>query len=92
MIWPPSLLRVRIRNRNTHFGLWLPLFIIWPLVLLAMVILSPLVLLSAVLLWPLGLGRSLLLTGPLLFRLFCSMRGLEVAVHKSSDQVLISFR
>jgi len=40
----------------------------------------------------LGLSKPLLLTGPVLFRLFCSMRGLEIAVEKSSDQVLISFR
>ena len=92
MIWPPSLLRIRIRNKNTRFSLWLPLFLIWPLILLAMVILSPLVLLCAALLRPMGLGKPLLLTGPLLFRMFCSIRGLEVAVEKSSEQVLISFR
>ena len=92
MIWPPSLLRIRIRNNNIRFSLWLPLFLIWPLVLLAMVILSPIIILCAVLLWPLGLSKPLLLTGPVLFRLFRSMRGLEIAVEKSSDQVLISFR
>ena len=92
MIWPPSLLRIRIRNSNIRFNLWLPLFLVWPLVLVAMVILSPLIILSAVLLWPLGLSKPLLLTGPVLFRLFCSMRGLEIVVENSSDQVLISFR
>lgn len=90
MILPPSLLRIRIRNRTTRFSLWLPLILIWPLILLAMVILSPLVLICAVLLWPMGLGKPILLTGPLLFRLFCSIKGLEVAVEKSSEQVLIS--
>ena len=92
MIWPPSLLRVRIRSRNCNFGLWLPLFIMWPLILLAMVILSPLILLGAALLWRFGLGKPLLLTGPIFFRLFCSIRGLEIAVDKPSEQVLISFR
>ena len=93
MIWPPSLLRIRIRNSNIRFSLWLPLFLIWPLVLLAMVILSPLIILCAVLLWPLGgPSKPLLLTGPVFFRLFCSLRGLEIAVEKSPDQVLISFR
>ena len=92
MIWPPSLLRIRIRNSNIRFSLWLPLFLVWPLVLLAMVILSPLIILCAVLLWSLGLSKPLLLTGPVLFRLFCSMRGLEIVVENSSDQVLISFR
>ncbi len=67
-------------------------FLVWPLALVAMVILSPLIILSVVLLWPLGLSKPLLLTGPVLFRLFCSMRGLEIVVENSSDQVLISFR
>ena len=92
MIWPPSLLRVRVRSRSTRFGLWLPLFIIWPPILIVMVVLSPLVLVCAALLWPLGFGKPLLLIGPMLFRLFCSIRGLEVAVEKSSRQALISFR
>ncbi len=92
MILPPSLLRIRIRNKNTRFSLRLPLFLIWPLILLAMVILSPLVLICAVLLWPVGMGKSILLTGPLLFRLFCSIKGLEIVVKLSSEQVLISIR
>ena len=27
MMWPPSILRLRIRNQRHHFGLWLPLFL-----------------------------------------------------------------
>ncbi len=92
MIMPPSFLRIRIRNRSTRFSLWLPLFLIWTLILLAMVILMPLVLICAILLWPVGLGKSILLTCPLLFRLFCPIKGLEVAVETSSEQVLISIR
>ena len=33
MMWPPSVLRLRIDNRQRHFGLWLPLFLIWPVLL-----------------------------------------------------------
>ncbi|SVB55808.1 uncharacterized protein METZ01_LOCUS208662, partial [marine metagenome] len=47
-----------------------------------MVILSPLVLICVVLLWPVGMGKSILLTGPLLFRLFCLINGLEIVVGK----------
>jgi len=92
VIWPPSLLRVRIRSRNKRFTLWLPLFLVWPLGLALLAILSPFLLVLAILLWPLGWARPLLLAGPLLFRLFCSLRGMEVNVEKSSEQVLISFR
>ena len=92
MIWPPSLLRVRIRSRNKRFTLWLPLFLVWPLGFALLAILSPFLLVLAILLWPFGWARPLLLAGPLLFRLFCSLRGLEVNVEKSSEQVLISFQ
>ena len=92
MIWPPSLLRVRIRSRDKRFTLWLPLFLVWPPGFVLLAILSPLVLVLAALLWPLGWARPLLLAGPFLFRLFCSLRGLEVNVEKSSEQVLISFQ
>ena len=47
MTLPPSLLRIRIANKETRFSLSLPLFLIWPLILLVMVILSPLVLIGA---------------------------------------------
>ncbi len=92
MIWPPSVLRVKIRSRDRRFTLWLPLFLVWPLGFALLAILGPLVLVLAILVWPFGWARPLLLTGPLLFRLFCSLRGLEVNVEKSSEQVLISFR
>ena len=92
MIWPPSLLRVKVRSRYKRFTLWLPLFLVWPLGFALLAILSPFLLVLAILLWPLGWARPLLLAGPLLFRLFCSVRGLEVNVKKSSEQVLISFQ
>ena len=92
MIWPPSVLRVKIRTRDKRFVLWLPLFLVWPLGFAVLAILAPFMLVLAALLWPVGWARPLLLAGPLLFRLFCSLRGLEVNVEKSSEQVLISFR
>ena len=92
MIWPPSLLRVKIRNGNQGFGLWLPLLIIWPPLLLLGLATAPIVIVVAALLWPLGLGRTVMLTGPLLFRLFCSLRGLEIAAAGPKERVIISFR
>lgn len=92
MIWPPSLLRVQIRNSDKRFGLWLPLLIIWPPLLLPGLALAPLVILLALLLWPLHLGRTLILSGPLLFRLFCALRGLEIAVERPKERVIICCR
>ena len=89
---PPSLLRVRVQNSKRRFGLWLPLFLIWPLVVLFALALFPLVLVLAALLWRKGWGRPVLLAGPTFFRLFCALRGLVVNVEDGSQQVYIAFR
>lgn len=92
MIWPPSGLHLRIRSQRRHFRLWLPLFLIWPLMAVIFLALSPLILVLAIILWPSGMGKPLLLAGPVLFRVFCSLRGLEVNVEQPSERVLISIR
>ena len=92
MIWPPSLLRLRVENRDHQLRLWLPLFIVWPLVLALGILLMPLAIVLAILLWPSGWGKPVLLGGPMLFRIFCALRGLEVKVEGVSQQVHIAFR
>ena len=89
MMWPPSLLGFRIRGVKKGFGLWLPLFLVWPPFLLAALAIFPLVLLLALLLWPFGRGRTLLLAGPWFFRMFCALRGLVIDVKSGTTQVYI---
>jgi len=92
MIWPPSVLRLRIYSQQRKFSLWLPLFLVWPVVLVLGLVLWPLLLIAAIILWHWGWGRLLLLGGPILFGLLCTLRGLRVEVEQPSEQVLISFR
>lgn len=92
MMWPPSILRLRIHNQRRHFGLWLPLFLIWPLLLVLGVVLLPLLLVGAVIVWHKGWGKPLLFAGPALFWMLCALRGFEVDVKNRSDQVLISLQ
>jgi hypothetical protein len=92
MMCPPSLLRLRIRNERHRFGLWLPLFLIWPLVLVLGLALWPLLLIASFVLWDRGWGKPLLLGGPALFELLCALRGLKVNIKQDSQQVLISLR
>jgi hypothetical protein len=54
--------------------------------------LSPLVVILAALLWPTGWGRPLLLAGPSIFKLFCSLRGLQIDVEGPSEHLIIAFR
>lgn len=94
MMCPPSILRLRIHNRSRHFGLWLPLFIIWPVILVLGLVLLPLLLICAAVLWPSGWGKLVLLGGPALLGLLCAMRGLNVEVKQPLEEtlVLVSFR
>ena len=92
MMWPPSILRLRFRNRDHRFGLWLPLFLVWPLILAIALVLAPIFLVSAVVLWPFGWGKPLLFAGPAIARCICSLRGLEINVKQRSEDVFISFR
>ncbi len=92
MTYPPSVLRVRVDGHDRRFRLWLPLCVLWPPVLLLALLVSPLVVVAAAIMWPRGWGRTVLLAGPHAFRLFCSLRGLEIRVRDSSEDVLIAFR
>jgi len=92
MIWPPSVLRVDLKNDSREFRLWLPLFAIWPFLLLAAIVLAPLVLAVAVVLWWTGWGRPVLYSGAIFFAMFCALRGLEIDVHDRKKHVHVSFR
>ena len=92
MTLPPSVLRVRVEGRDRRFRLWLPLCVLWPPALLIGLLLSPLVVVAAAVMWPRGWGRTVLLAGPHAFRLFCSLKGLEIRVRDSSGDVLVSLR
>ena len=91
MTFPPSILRVQVRGGDRDISLWLPLFLLWPLVLLTALVLAPLVAAAAIILWPRGWGRPLLLAGPLLLGLLFALRGLSVRVEAGSQRVFISF-
>jgi hypothetical protein len=87
---PPLLMRLRFRNGDKKFGLWLPFFLLMPLVLVLLIILSPLILIAILILWPSGWGKLALQVLGASWGLFCSMRGLKVDVQGRNDCVYIS--
>ena len=91
MIFPPSLMRVRVQTRKRRIGLWLPLFLIWPFALLLAVVLLPFVIIIAILTRNRSWSKTILLSGPLAFNLFCALRGLEVRVDQHGQKVLVYF-
>ncbi|HEY78997.1 MAG TPA: hypothetical protein G4O09_07790 [Dehalococcoidia bacterium] len=87
---PPVLMRVKIKGGDRGFGLWLPLFLLLPLALVVFIILSPLILIAVIVLWPSGWGKRALLVLQAALEIFCSMRGLKVAVQNRQQYVFIS--
>jgi len=83
---------LRVHNRNRKISLWVPLFIIFPIMAALILIMTPLILMAATVLWFTGWGRPLLMVGPVIFSCLCALRGLEIDVKEKQEQILISFR
>ena len=92
MIFPPSLLRVQVQGTSHRVGLWLPLLLAWPPVLLIGAALFPFILGVSVLTWRNGWGKALLLAALYFYRLFCALRGLRIEVENPSQHVYINFK
>jgi hypothetical protein len=89
MSWPPMLMHVRIRNKDTHFGIWLPLFLIFLVPLVILIALSPLIFLCILLAWPSGWGRWMWETIKAGFVTVWNLKGLKVDI-QGRDIVQVS--
>ena len=92
MMFPPSLLRVRVLDKGSRVNLWIPLILVWPLVLMLYLLLLPCIVVAAIVTWSSGWGRQILFGGPFLFRLYCDLRGLKIDVTEPKESVLIYFK
>ncbi len=92
MIFPPSLMRLKVIDDQHHVNLWLPLFLIWIMLAILALVLTPLLLIAALVLWPFGWGKSLLLAGPRAYSCFCALRGLKIDVRKNREMLLMYFK
>ena len=90
MNWPPMLMHIKIKNKDTKFGLWLPLFLLFPIALVIFLILSPLILIAIVVLWHTGWGRLALFSLKAAFVACWSLRGLKVDIQRPKEYVSIS--
>lgn len=90
MSWPPMLMHIKIKNKDTKFGLWLPLFLLFPLALVIFLILSPLILIAIIVLWHTGWGKIALFSLKVAFIACWSLKGLKVNVQNPKECVSIS--
>lgn len=89
---PPLLLHLDISKQHRRTALWIPLFLIWPILAALAIVLLPLILIAALVLWQFGWGKPVLLFVPLVCSCICALRGLEVDLKQGNRVLLISFK
>ena len=96
MNMPPMTMQMKIRKPDRDFGLWLPLFIIVPLVgiiaFALFLVILPFLLIAVIVQWRRGLWRPLLFFWPAVITLFTALRGLEVDIDNNREKVYLSFK
>jgi hypothetical protein len=93
MNWPPMLMHIKIKNKDTDFGIWLPLILFIIIAAAVVIALSPLIILALIIMLMVGAERWARFTVLSLWAAFVSvwaMRGLEVNVHNAKDIVIVS--
>jgi hypothetical protein len=89
MTWPPALMHIKVKNENHNVGLWLPIFLLWPLALAVVIILLPIILVGLIIFWDSwGLWSLKVLWAAIVT--CCSLRGLQVDVQKGNELVYIT--
>ncbi len=86
------VLQVGVNKGDGGFRLWLPLFILFPFLLVLLLLFTPFLLLAALVLWNFGWGKLPLLVIPLLLGILWALRGLEIDVKDRKEAVFISFK
>jgi hypothetical protein len=83
-------LRLRFHGEGC-WGLWLPLFLVYPILLAVSLIALPFLILAALVMWPLGQARIPLLVLPYTWNVIVQMRGLKLNICNSKQEVIIDF-
>ena len=83
---------MRIRNSDNRFTIWLPLFLILPVMLVIALGLAPVVLIAALVLWHKGWGKLMLLAPSLLCGVICTLRGMSIDISGRSGSVRVSVK
>lgn len=90
MILPPTVFHLRIAKAGRKkLDLWLPIILLWPLVIAVMIVLAPLAIILSLIF---SRYRPMILAGPRVLATCWAVRGLRVQVKDGKDQVLITMK
>jgi len=87
------LMHVKVKNERTDFGLWLPLFLLFPLALVVLLVLSPLILIGVMVMLAVGQGQWVEFGFRCLWAAITSswaLRGLRVDVQGHHETVQVT--
>lgn len=88
----PLLLKLRVpRKRGDILTLYLPLFLLWLVLIPVMIIILPFILIAVIFTRNSEYRRLLLYIFPLLFELLGSLKGLKIDVQDKENKIYISF-
>jgi len=88
----PMLLRLKGINREgKRFTLWLPLFLIYIILLPLIIITLPFVLLAALIAWPFGYGSLVLQAYLAIFKILGCLSGLKIDIESGDGNFFIKF-
>ena len=89
---PPMFIKIGSGKRDGKFRLWVPLFVLFPFLLVILLLMAPFLLLATLVLWSFGWGKPFLLFIPVLLGLFWALRGLEIDINDKGQKVFISIQ
>jgi hypothetical protein len=89
----PLILKLRIKDKNQkRFGIWLPLFLLWLIVLPLLALPAPLVLLAVFIFWLCGKGWFVLNFYIGIFGLIGNLSGLKIDIQSKDSIVYLNLR
>lgn len=89
----PIFMRMKIKEKGKKgVRLFIPIILVWILLLALLIVLLPFFLIAAILTIPAGIGFRILFIYPLIFSLINSLSGLAVHIEKPDKQFLLLFK
>jgi len=83
---PPAIMHIHVVDRGKkRIGLWLPIFLLWPVLLVLVVVAVPLIIIAQVILACLRIPIRLVSIFIAVVSVITSMRGLKVDVGQKSN-------
>ncbi len=90
MNWPPMMMQLGFPSRQGRWSIWLPFFLVYPLLLLVSLIVLPFLLLAALGMLFIGQAHKPLLILPYAWNIVFKLRGLSIDVDGPGSGVLIN--